>query len=63
MNNIKNITTGVLFLIIGITFLIYSLHYNIGNIADIGTGFFPLIISILLSLTGSILIFKNVKWN
>lgn len=63
MNKIKNIITGILFLIIGITFLLYSLHYKIGNLEDIGTGFFPLVISVLLAFSGSVLIFKNVKWN
>jgi hypothetical protein len=54
--------SGLIFVIIGITFLISSLSYNFGNSSMPGPGYFPFILSCILILIGIIKIFKNISW-
>ena len=50
---------GILFLLIGIFFFTNSMLYDMGKLKEMGPGFFPLIVSILLIIISFILIFKN----
>jgi len=58
----KNLLSGLIFIIIGITFLISSLSYNFGNSSMPGPGYFPFILSCILILIGIIKILKNISW-
>ena len=53
--------TGILFLVIGITFLLSSLKYNLGTASEMGPGFFPFISSAALILISVIMIISSVK--
>jgi hypothetical protein len=59
---IKNFILGVLFVIIGIIFNVYSFHHNIGTVSEMGPGFFPFLISSVLIITGLVLTITSIKW-
>jgi len=58
----KDFFSGLIFLIIGLLFLIYSNFYDLGSSTSFGPGFFPLLISSILILVGVFLIIKQVLW-
>ena len=54
----KNLISGLLLFCIGLFFSIYSvINYEFGILSDIGPAFFPLIIGVLLTLSGIAIIF------
>ena len=53
---------GILFLMLGSFFLIYSFSYSLGQFSEFGPGFYPLIVSGLLICNSLILILKSIKW-
>ena len=60
----KNLLTGVLFFSLGIFFNFYAREYEMGSAQEMGPGFYPYVISLLLLTTGLILILKEFynKW-
>jgi len=55
----KNTVSGMVFILIGTAFLVYSQVYQIGSASSMGPGYYPLLVSILLIIVGSLLVFKN----
>ena len=55
----KDILTGVLFIFIGLLFFYKSSSYAMGTYSNIGPGYFPILISIMLILIGLIMIIKT----
>jgi uncharacterized membrane protein len=55
----KDIFSGVLFIIIGLVFFYKSNFYAMGTHSNIGPGYFPMLISTILILIGLILIIKT----
>lgn len=55
----KDILSGLLFIIFGIIFMFYSLRYDFGNFSNLGPGFFPFTVSVLLILLGVFLVFRK----
>jgi putative tricarboxylic transport membrane protein len=53
--------SGLFWLISGIGLCIGSINANLGNLRTPGTGFFPFIIGILLTLFGSILVISTIS--
>jgi len=58
----KDFFSGLIFLIIGLVFLIYSNFYELGSSTSFGPGFFPFLISSVLIIVGIFLIVKEVVW-
>ena len=56
----KNQIAGGLFIVIGLLFLIWSQDYVFGRLGDIGPGFFPSVVSVIMIITG-ILISRSQK--
>ena len=54
-----DVESGVFFMLVGIVTLLLSLHYPIGTTARMGAGFFPIILSILLTLLGVAIVFAG----
>lgn len=57
----NNFYTGILFLVIGVTFSFLSLKYDLGTASEIGPAFFPFIASITLILISIITIVGSIK--
>jgi hypothetical protein len=58
---VKNIVAGIIFVFFGTAFLLMSLAFPVGNIANMGPGFFPAMISIGLIIIGVISLIKSRK--
>ena len=56
----RDFLSGLMFLIIGIAFAIGSTNYSLGNSAQPGAGYFPLILSVLMAIIGAIVLFKSL---
>lgn len=59
--NKKEVAAGFLMLLIGLAALLIVSDYNIGSARRMGLGYFPLILSGLLSLVGVLIIVTGVK--
>jgi hypothetical protein len=56
----RDFLSGLMFLIIGIAFAIGSTNYALGNSAQPGAGYFPLILSVLMAVIGAVVLFKSL---
>ena len=54
----RDFWSGVLFLVVGIVFAVGARNYSLGSSARPGPGYFPLILSVLMTILGAIVIFK-----
>lgn len=59
--NRKEVAAGLLILLIGLAALLIVTDYNIGTARRMGPGYFPLILSGLLSLVGALIIVTGIK--
>jgi len=60
MGKLKDLITGLLFVIIGVIFQFYSSIYEFGTTSNMGPGYYPSLISAILMLLGIILVVKNL---
>lgn len=56
----KDLLTGLLFLSVGAIFAVSSWQLSISMSDEIGPGYFPLLVSLVLGVTGTILIVKQL---
>jgi len=54
----KDFFAGLLYLVVGTAFAWGATHYNVGNAARMGPGYFPLLLGILLAFIGAVIMFK-----
>jgi hypothetical protein len=54
----KDFWSGLLFVVAGLAFAIGALNYAFGGASHPGPGFLPLILGVLLALTGALQLFK-----
>lgn len=54
----KDFFSGLMFMGVGIAFAWGALDYRIGDAANMGTGYFPLVLGVLLALLGAAITFK-----
>jgi hypothetical protein len=59
----KSTWTGTVFVMVGALFAYKSTDYNLGNLALIGPGFFPLAVSISLIAVGVSIILRELYGN
>lgn len=58
----KDIFTGLVFVAFGIFFNYFSREYNIGDSSNMGAGFYPYYLSLLLIGVGLIISIKGMLW-
>jgi drug/metabolite transporter (DMT)-like permease len=56
----KDFWSGIMFLVVGITFAVGATNYSMGTSARPGPGYFPLILSVILAILGGIVLFKSL---
>ena len=54
----KDFWSGLMFIVVGITFAVGALNYSFGSSARPGPGYFPFGLGILLSILGAMVLFK-----
>lgn len=59
----KDILSGILFVVIGSIFLYISNTYTVGRAANMGPGYFPTLVSIILITIGIMIIIKRFYGN
>lgn len=59
----KNILSGVFFLVIGAVFMIGSMTYDLGSVSQPGPGFFPLLVSTCVAIIGVLIIIWSIFGN
>jgi hypothetical protein len=60
IKNQKDFFSGLMFMGIGGSFAWRATTYNVGSAANIGPGYFPLLLGLLLALLGMLLTFKSL---
>ncbi len=55
----KDFFSGLMFTVVGLTFALGSLNYNVGSGARMGPGYFPLMLGILMTVLGVAITFGS----
>ena len=58
LKNQKDFFSGLLFMALGVSFAWAASRYGMGTAANMGPGYFPLLLGALLTLLGGVLVFK-----
>ena len=58
LKNQKDFFSGLLFMALGVSFAWSASRFNIGSAANMGPGYFPVLLGALLTLLGGVLVFK-----
>ena len=58
IKNQKDFFSGVMFMGTGVAFAWGASHYRVGDAAQMGPGYFPVLLGVLLTLLGTIITFK-----
>ena len=56
----RDFASGLLFVAAGIGFGVGAMNYSLGNSARPGAGFFPVVLSGLMTLLGAVVLFKSL---
>lgn len=56
----RDFWSGLMFMAVGIVFAIGASNYALGTSAKPGPGYFPLILSVLMTILGAIVVFKSL---
>ena len=57
----RDFFSGLMFIIVGVVFAIGATNYSMGTSAKPGAGYFPLILSVLMTILGAIVLFKSLS--
>ncbi len=57
----RDFASGLIFVAAGITFAVGALYYPLGNSARPGAGFFPLLLSGLMTVLGAVVLIESIK--
>lgn len=58
----KKVLTGIIFILVGGCFFYMSLSYAFGSVVAMGPGYFPMLISAMLTLVGIAIVIKDLVW-
>lgn len=58
----KEIITGIIFIIIGASFKIGSLTYMQGSVSNMGPGYYPGLVGVALAIVGLVIIIRELFW-
>jgi hypothetical protein len=61
IRNPQNFWSGVLFTVIGLGYAFMALSYTLGTVINMGAGFFPFYLGMIMTGLGALLIFLSVK--
>ena len=56
----RDFVSGLLFIVVGVIFAVGATNYSMGSSAKPGAGYFPLILSVLMTILGAIVLFKSL---
>ena len=56
----RDFVSGLMFVVVGVVFAVGATHYSMGTSAKPGAGYFPLILSVLMTLLGAVVLFKSL---
>lgn len=56
----RDFVSGLMFIVVGVTFAVGATNYSMGSSAKPGAGYFPLILSVLMAILGAIVLFKSL---
>jgi hypothetical protein len=56
----RDFWSGLMFLVAGIVFAVGATNYSMGTSARPGAGYFPLLLSVIMAILGSIVLFKSL---
>ena len=56
----RDFLSGLMFIITGVAFAIGATNYSMGTSARPGAGYFPLLLSVILTLLGAVVLFKSL---
>ena len=56
----RDFFSGLMFLVVGIVFAVGATNYSMGSSARPGAGYFPLILSVIMSILGAVVLFKSL---
>jgi len=59
--NKKNFVSGILFFALGVFFVVVARKYDFGSLREIGPGFFPVILGIILILLSAAILFFSIS--
>jgi hypothetical protein len=58
IKNQRDFWSGLMFVAVGVAFAVGATNYSMGSSARPGPGYFPLILSVFMSILGAIVLFK-----
>ena len=56
----RDFVSGLMFVVVGVVFAVGATNYSMGTSAKPGAGYFPLILSVLMTLLGAVVLFKSL---
>jgi Tripartite tricarboxylate transporter TctB family len=56
----RDFCSGLLFVVVGVAFAVGASHYSMGSSVNPGAGYFPLILSLMMAILGTIVLFKSL---
>ena len=56
----RDFWSGLMFVAVGVAFAIGATNYSMGSSARPGAGYFPMILSVVMALLGSVVLFKSL---
>lgn len=56
----RDFFSGLMFIVVGVIFAAGASNYSMGSSAKPGGGYFPLILSVLMTMLGAIVLFKSL---
>lgn len=60
IRNHRDFWAGILFLALGILFVLFSQDYQLGTLARLGPGFFPTVLGALMALLGLAIVWQSM---
>lgn len=60
IRNHRDFWTGIMFLVLGVLFVVFSQAYQLGTPARMGPGFFPTMLGALMALLGAAIVWQSV---
>lgn len=60
IKNERDFFSGLMFIVVGMLFGVGAVHVAMGTSAQPGTGYFPLMLSVLMAVLGAVLLFKSL---
>jgi isoprenylcysteine carboxyl methyltransferase (ICMT) family protein YpbQ len=60
IKNQRDFFSGMMFVVVGVIFAVGATNYSMGSSAKPGAGYFPLTLSVIMAILGTIVLFKSL---